>query len=267
MTTKICIIGDIHGRSNWKKIDFSQYEKIIVMGDYFDPYEGNISYDDRWNVFEELLELRKNKPEKWVLLFGNHDLHYFDGISKGSRYDPHFRKEFGVVEKFKELLKDGTLRAAYSIDDVFFVHASISVPWYNFYILNKTTEEIQEAPKLGVEDPLDLEVKLCAALLKSPQIFDFKSVSWDMYGYSPVQGPFWWRSFSPVSDGLQKGVLGGIIQVNGHTQVRNLLDWPIEENGRVVFVDGLGSNWYTELTIDGHEKTFKQVQIEDGRDL
>ena len=38
---KYIIIGDIHGRTNWKEIiNYEKdYDKVIFQGDYFDPYE------------------------------------------------------------------------------------------------------------------------------------------------------------------------------------------------------------------------------------
>lgn len=268
---RIAIIGDIHGRTNWQKIDLESYDQVIVMGDYFDPYAPNISYDERLENFEKLITLKENDPQRYILLFGNHDNHYLPNISRdGSRFDGHFKVYYKIGERFEELLKDGTLQAAYSLphDKIFFTHASISVRWYNIHVLKKSFSEWLEAPVIGIKDPADLlklEVILNDLAIRKPETFLFQDVKLDNYGYEPDQGPYWWRAFDPysVDPALQKGnVLGGFTQVSGHTQFRKLVRLT-DEKGDVVFVDGLGSNWYTELILeDGKEPEFKQINIE-----
>ena len=40
MKEKILIIPDVHGRSFWKKaVETGDYEKVVFLGDYADPYE------------------------------------------------------------------------------------------------------------------------------------------------------------------------------------------------------------------------------------
>ena len=70
---KIIAIGDLHGRTLWKyivsKVDF---DVVVFIGDYFDTHE-NISPVQQIENFKELLDYKKQLPEKVVLLFGNHD--------------------------------------------------------------------------------------------------------------------------------------------------------------------------------------------------
>ena len=81
---KILIIPDIHGRQFWKsaiaKYPQEQYPelKIIMLGDYLDPYTSieDISKEDAYNNFLEILELI-NKDSRVIPLIGNHDWHYF----------------------------------------------------------------------------------------------------------------------------------------------------------------------------------------------
>ena len=40
MNKKILIIPDVHGRTFWKSaVESGDYEKIVFLGDYTDPYE------------------------------------------------------------------------------------------------------------------------------------------------------------------------------------------------------------------------------------
>ena len=78
---KIGICGDIHGRQFWKvfKEHIDEFNKIVFLGDYVSPYpyEG-ISNEEAIDTFLEVLDFKKNNPDKVILLIGNHDLSYFN---------------------------------------------------------------------------------------------------------------------------------------------------------------------------------------------
>lgn len=81
MEGKILIIPDIHCRSFWKEPlkRLDEYEKVIFLGDYLDPYRGEgTTFEGGFTNLEEIIEIKKNNPEKVVLLLGNHDLGYLD---------------------------------------------------------------------------------------------------------------------------------------------------------------------------------------------
>ena len=75
---KICVIGDIHGTTKW--IDCYQQiiekdndcDKIIVLGDWFDPYE-NIPIDIMCERFQEFVS-DLNTDNRIISILGNHDL-------------------------------------------------------------------------------------------------------------------------------------------------------------------------------------------------
>ncbi len=84
------IVPDIHGRDFWKELvrDALGKEHILFLGDYLDPYESEgISAKEALNQFKEIIQLKRDFPEKVTLLLGNHDLHYIDGRLLGARYD------------------------------------------------------------------------------------------------------------------------------------------------------------------------------------
>ena len=90
---KYLIIPDVHGRSFWKKSVYDYLEnhpevKIIFLGDYLDPYQYEGIYpDDAIPVFEEIISLKKQYPDRIILLIGNHDLHYVQNHRRGCRMD------------------------------------------------------------------------------------------------------------------------------------------------------------------------------------
>ena len=78
--SKILIIGDVHGRQFWKDACLNhkdEFNKIVFLGDYMAPYrhEG-IDNEQAITIFKEVLDFKKENPEKVVLLFGNHDGSY-----------------------------------------------------------------------------------------------------------------------------------------------------------------------------------------------
>ncbi len=77
--SKICICGDVHGRTFWldacsHKDDF---EKIVFIGDYVSPYPyEDISNARAIEIFNEVLDFKKENPEKVALLMGNHKVNF-----------------------------------------------------------------------------------------------------------------------------------------------------------------------------------------------
>lgn len=94
MNGKILIIPDVHGRTFWKKaLDTGEYEKVIFLGDYVDPYEfEGITSEMALDNFKSIIAYKQQNTDKVVLLLGNHDLHYFSEyyyeLAGGSRYNP-----------------------------------------------------------------------------------------------------------------------------------------------------------------------------------
>lgn len=77
---KILICPDCHGRRFWEnpcKNHKGEFEKIVFLGDYVSPYpDEGISNMEALNVFKEIIEFKKENPEKVVLLMGNHRVNF-----------------------------------------------------------------------------------------------------------------------------------------------------------------------------------------------
>jgi len=85
---KILCIGDVHGRKFWRQAiadNIRNVDKVIFLGDYLDPYpeeimmvpelmECNDFYDsyNLLNMLNDIIGLKKNEPDKYILLTGNH---------------------------------------------------------------------------------------------------------------------------------------------------------------------------------------------------
>ena len=93
MNGRILIIPDVHGRTFGKKaLDTGEYEKVIFLGDYVDPYEfEGINTTKAIANFKNILSLKITNPDKVVLLLGNHDMgylsDYYQALAGSSRHD------------------------------------------------------------------------------------------------------------------------------------------------------------------------------------
>jgi hypothetical protein len=100
-TIKYLIVPDVHGRDFWREpVNKTLQEtdaKIVFLGDYVDPYYGEF-YDgdeDKWLVeginswenlsdyvvktLTDIINLKKEYPDRIILLLGNHDCGYLIG--------------------------------------------------------------------------------------------------------------------------------------------------------------------------------------------
>lgn len=94
MIKKAFIVPDVHGRDFWREakdaITDESIDKIVFLGDYFDPYDDEeflVTDDAMLAGFNEIIEFKKANPDKIVLLLGNHDIHYLYKNPYCSRHD------------------------------------------------------------------------------------------------------------------------------------------------------------------------------------
>jgi hypothetical protein len=150
---KHIVIGDLHGRNIWQTIDFSQYDKVIFLGDYVDSL--TLSDEAILKNFQQVVELKKRKPEKVELLLGNHDvqyLHYPQGRCSGFRKS--MQKDLThLFNKDKDLFS-----VAYQYKNYLFTHAGVSTIWFRDLMRLPIAASLKET----TEDLADLFNKLAA---------------------------------------------------------------------------------------------------------
>ena len=212
------IIGDIHGRANWKELVDEDCINIFV-GDYFDPYTWTPFFKLQQN-FQEIIDLKKQLPDNVILLYGNHDYEYLPGISEeSSRYD------FLNANKITELLTENESLfhgIAYAIGERYIVtHAGITKPWVRRYL----PEAIDYTPSKMAEaiNTLWLNDKSAFSFRANAEPFDF-------YGESIDHSPIWVRPISLGYCNIYKRT--DVIQIVGHSKVKT-----ITEDLNVIFVD------------------------------
>lgn len=139
---KLLVISDLHCRKFWRKAvdeNMGKVEKVIFLGDYLDPYHDEIekypetmevkSFSDSENALKmlnDIVSLKKNEPNKFILLTGNHtDSYIWKNFSAASRTD---YKNWDKYHKFY-LENLSLFNFAWIEDDVIFSHAGISKEW------------------------------------------------------------------------------------------------------------------------------------------
>lgn len=136
---KILVIPDVHGRDFWKspvKRYLKKVDKVVFLGDYFDPYEDEgveYTFKHTMDNFNEILQLKRGNPDKVVLLLGNHDFHYknslFEEIARSTRFNPFYCKTIGIA------LNDNSdlFQLCYCVDNydkkLIFSHAGVTSYW------------------------------------------------------------------------------------------------------------------------------------------
>jgi predicted MPP superfamily phosphohydrolase len=210
---KIIALGDTHGTNKWKKIVKANKDadKIVFLGDYFDSFD--IPFSEQYKNFIEILTLKKEQPDKVVLLLGNHEYHYMSKYSY-DRYSGHQLHYTGKIEEIlTDAIKDGSIQIAYQNDGYLFTHAGVTKEWYENNMLNK-------------DDTIANNIN--ALFDVNPSAFKFTpSSGLDNYGDSITQSPIWVRPRA-----LQSNKIDGLKQVVGHTHQKK-----IDISGDIIFID------------------------------
>lgn len=157
---KILIVPDVHGREFWKEpvktvLENSDAE-IVFLGDYLDPYPDEFDADYELDFqasveylqtaidrFKEIIELKKQYPDRITLLLGNHDCTY--AISKDicqCRTDYlHFadiKNLFGENRELFQLAKEEDINGKHFI----FSHAGMLREYFSWYLSDVNWEVV-----------------------------------------------------------------------------------------------------------------------------
>ena len=141
---KVLVIPDLHGRKFWRKAinnNIGQVDKVIFLGDYLDPYseeimmapelmECNDFYDCQGllNMLNDIVSLKKNDPDKFIVLTGNHtDSYIWSNFSAATRTD------YKNWEKYHKFFSQNLnlFNLIWIENNVIFSHAGISEGWAN----------------------------------------------------------------------------------------------------------------------------------------
>jgi len=198
---KIIVLGDTHGREKWKEIVKQSFDKVVFLGDYFDSFD--IPFQDQYKNFIDILEYKKENPNKVVLLLGNHDYHYLSSVEE--HYSGFQNGKLEITGVLERALDDELIQICYSCKDWIFSHAGITTTWainnnIDFDNLEKSINELFKTDK---------------------QAFKFtEGINYSNCGDDITQSPLWVR---PRSLGQDK--VSGVKQVVGHTHQEHIQNY------------------------------------------
>ena len=234
---KIISVGDTHGRDIWKtivKIE-EDFDKFVFIGDYFDTRDG-IDATTQIQNFKEILEFKKENPDKVILLIGNHDFHYLKGC--GETYSGYQQyAAIDINEVLQPALASGYLQICYVYDDLIFSHAGLTNTWCE-------TNEI---------DLYNIEESVNVKFMKKMEAFRFEyGENLDRSGDDVTQSPIWVRIRS-----LLKDMVKGFTYIIGHTTIKEL-----HMANSIIAIDCLGTSKEYLVIKDG-EAFAKKITFKD----
>ena len=137
---KLLVIPDVHGRDFWIEpcSHIDEFDKVIFLGDYHDPYYSQVDYKtSRKRLEEKLLPFVFKHQDKVICLFGNHDGNYLVG-------DMADRIDYGYQKHIGELLEQMNLKLIYKVDNYLFSHSGVLPKWLESNEL--TLEDLETLP-------------------------------------------------------------------------------------------------------------------------
>lgn len=253
---RVLVIPDIHGSQSWKaniQQHFSSCDVCIFLGDYINSFSENERGIYASNNLKEIIQLKKNNPEKVTLLIGNHDLaHCFFNHAN----NPHISGyEHKSCQMFNEtfLQNKDYFQIAAKVDDWVFSHAGFTKTWYRW--AKKMTQVCTPIYKRTPRDPVDFanwmwKKNECGCL-------DFNPNSLDPYGDDPISSPLWVRPSSLLQDAFYPN------QIVGHTEVKSDKPlWIKKDSSNVIIVDSPSHSHCFVLDTKDFDFTAKQLEVE-----
>jgi hypothetical protein len=242
-------IGDIHGRTIWKKIveDNPAAGRFVFIGDYFDSH--TIPGIDQMRNFEDIIEFKKTTDKEVVLLTGNHDIHYYGNIKETNTSG--FQRN--LYQSISHLVYENKshLQMAYSFEDVLCTHAGVSEDF-----MNEVFGKYQWNMSTIADDLNEL-------FLYKPRTFLFHENYFDPYGDDVFQTPIWIRPRSLMK--ASKEIRKVYKQIVGHTKVQSLdlISLGKWTGGKYFLIDTFDTSG--EYLVREEDGTFNVKQTKDER--
>lgn len=235
---KVAVIGDIHGTTKFLdcyiKIQENDpdVDKIIVLGDWFDPYI-DVDFDIMIERYNEFVDIWKS-DDRIISILGNHDIAgyivYNDCTNRTVRFGKMKQRITDVIEPN---LSESYL--TYKIGDYMFSHAGVSQDWLNDigqYASCNYVDDIMNCKKGWTEDELT-------------DICTFYSNDWSGYGDNKHQSCVWIRPNS-----LNISAIDDYNQVVGHTRLEKITKFSLKNGKDLWIVDDDQKPNYLILNIE-----------------
>lgn len=234
---RIVAIGDIHAKTIWKQIVEKEKDadKIVFVGDYFDSFDHE-PFQDQLKNFEEIVQLKRDNPDKFVLLVGNHDYHYLPvAREQYSGFQQKGSNKIGTA--ISKAIDEQLLQFAFVYKHYLFTHAGVTKTWakeWDIELGNNLEEEINSVAKIGFRF----------------QIGENRSGNGD----DITQSPIWVRPNSLMTD-----MIDGYTQIVGHTKMPHIIWGSTISGGTIGCIDVLDSV-PEYLSIVENEQGFEETR-------
>lgn len=233
---KTLVIPDIHGEGAWLSAYniFDKYDKVVFLGDYCDGRGDDTVPDGTILTFlGDAIDLKKEQPDKFELLLGNHDIQYFyPGKYSCSRF--RLSMAYELSELFaanKDLFK-----VAYQHNNFLFTHAGMSRGWL--------AENLPTLTAHGLDGNNYAEA--LNNMMASPHervrdiLHQVSAYRGGMYNFGGIT----WADMMETQDDM----IEGLHQIVGHTPVRTVTTVVVakksahEQNASFTYTDCLQTN-------------------------
>lgn len=184
---KTIVISDLHGKDIWKAIleKEKQWDTAVFMGDYFDSFD--IPSQAQIDNFNEILELKRSRPNDVHLLFGNHEFHYLPCTRQRHLGYQMFEAMF-ISRAITNAISYGLIEMCFMDGAFLFSHAGITKTWCNDNDIRYNLDEVTHEEIVSQINDL---------FLTSPNAFAFTSGEKnDKFGDEVCQTPVWVRPYS-----------------------------------------------------------------------
>jgi len=233
---KTIVLGDTHGRSNWKLAIYQEepVDRVIFIGDYFDSYD--LSGVEQINNFKEIIRYKESNPQvEVIMLIGNHDHHYFPEIGYTGTSGYQSRIAPSITQVIDENRQH--LQMAYQMDEFLFTHAGVSPVFMDEVFGNNGWQKENVAEDLN------------ELFRYKPRAFEFNG--FDAYGDNTT------RSLMSANKKHDKGLKKDYIQIVGHTGMKKLDLKGSDQftGGRYYFIDTMETSGDYLIIEDGKLRT------------
>ena len=234
---KVAVIGDIHGTTKfiecYKNIqeNDSDVDKIIVLGDWFDPYY-DIDLDTMIERYNEFVKIWKS-DDRIVSILGNHDIAgYIISNDSTNRTIKFWKMRQRITDVIEPNLPESYL--TYKVGDYMFSHAGVSQEWLNDikYEYHNYAGDIMDCKKGWTENELT-------------DICTFYPFDWSGNGSNVHQSCVWIRPRSLYSSAIE-----GYNQVVGHTRLEEMTKISLKNGKDLWIVDDNQKPNYLILNIE-----------------
>lgn len=246
-------LGDTHGRDTWKQIVAAHpdADNVVFIGDYFDSYE--VSGIEQLRNAEEIVQFKRDREEdptkRVYLLIGNHDHHYWPGVTgRGTTSGFQATMSFQYEQFFRDNID--AFQMAVLVGNRLCTHAGVCSQFLKetgYWTYDKHSNESHVADFLN-----DL-------FHYKPNEFCFDAFmdrnemgGWwtNPYGDNEGQSPIWIRPKSLQNSNRTTDLRKKYVQIVGHTQQTGIDIKGKSTGGKYYYIDTIAVGQYL-IDVDG----------------